>query len=94
MNKNKFGKYNLPTFIQYCKNCTRSNQRPHNMGEFNQKIDEKKNYVGINKKGLCGACEYYLEKDKIDWKKRENELQKLCNKHRKKDGNFDVIVPG
>ncbi len=94
MIKNKLGKYNLPTLVQYCKNCTRSNQRPHNMGEFNQKINEKKKYVGLNKKGLCGACEYYFEKDKIDWNKREIELEKLCNKYRKKDGNFDVIVPG
>lgn len=50
MIKNKLGKYNLPTLVQYCKNCTRSNQRPHNMGEFNQKINEKKNMLVLIKK--------------------------------------------
>ena len=80
MSKIKLGKYGLPTKVIFCKNCTRSNQRPHNIGEFNQKINEKKEYVGLNDKGMCGACEYYFEKDKIDWVKREKELIKLCNK--------------
>ena len=90
----KFGKYNLPIKVQFCKNCTRSNQRPHNLGEFNQKINEKKKYVGLNKKGLCGACEFYFEKEKINWKNREKQLQKLCNQYRKNNGEFDIIVPG
>ena len=94
MNKIKLGKYNLPTKVYFCKNCTRSNQRPHNLGEFNQKINEKKKYVGLNIRGLCGACQFYFEKQKINWIKREAELQKLCNKYRKNNGEFDIIVPG
>lgn len=30
----------------------------------------------------------------IDWEKREKELVALCNKHRSKDGSFDVVIPG
>ncbi len=42
MNKDKLGMYGLPTKVEYCSHCTRSNQRPHNVGEFLQKKIKKK----------------------------------------------------
>jgi len=43
---------------------------------------------------VCDACRHTYEKDHlIDWKKREDELLKLLDRHRSKDGNYDVIVP-
>jgi len=30
----------------------------------------------------------------VDWELREQELLLLLDKHRSKDGSFDVIVPG
>ena len=89
-----FGKYGLPLKVKFCKHCTRSNQRPHNLGEFSQKVGMKKKYVAFEKNGICDACHYYFEKQKIDWKKREKKLVTLCNKFRKKNGEFDVVVPG
>jgi len=65
--------------IIYCKNCTISNQRPN---------------VQFNDKGFCTACVYHEYKTRhIDWDKREKELAALCDKHRKEDGTWDVIVP-
>ncbi|GAG04047.1 unnamed protein product, partial [marine sediment metagenome] len=34
------------------------------------------------------------QKEKIDWRTREEELLKLLDKHRKSDGSYDCIVPG
>ncbi len=33
-------------------------------------------------------------KKKIDWEKRESELQDLCKKFRSRNGSYDVVVPG
>ncbi len=89
-----FGKYGLPLKVQFCKHCTRSNQRPHNLGEFNQQVGMKKEYVAFEKNGICDACHYYFEKQKISWEEREKKLVALCNKFRKKNGQYDVLVPG
>ena len=43
-------------------------------------------------KGLYG-CVNTIYKNQIDWDEREKELVKLLNKHRRKDGYWDVIVP-
>ena len=65
--------------IVFCKNCTMSNQRPR---------------IQFNEKGICSPCVYNEYKNKlINWDKREKELQILCDKHRKEDGTWDVIVP-
>ena len=44
--------------------------------------------------GICEACRWNLIKEnKIDWIKRENELQNLLDRFRSSDGSYDVIVP-
>jgi N-acetyl sugar amidotransferase len=69
----------LPKKVIFCKRCVVSNQRPR---------------TTFDKKGICSACRYHEKKHKIiDWKKRENELIKLLDKHRSRDGSFDVVVP-
>ena len=71
--------YNLPKKVIHCTKCTVSNQRPR---------------ITFDKNGVCSACRYGETKDKkIDWKLREKELQDLCDKHRRKDGYWDVVVP-
>ena len=42
--------------------------------------------------GVCSACINFAERKKINWKQREKTLWKLCNKIRKKNGDYDVIV--
>lgn len=71
--------YGLPVHVKYCSRCVISNQRPR---------------IEFNEQGVCSACEYAWRKHhEIDWAARERELVRLCDKHRSKDGSFDVIVP-
>ncbi|MCZ8157118.1 MAG: N-acetyl sugar amidotransferase [Leptospira sp.] len=71
--------YNLPTEIKFCKKCTVSNQRPR---------------IIFDEDGVCSACNFAeYKRNKIDWKLREAELVELCDKHRKSNGEYDVIVP-
>lgn len=68
-----------PTEVRFCTHCVVSNQRPR---------------ISFDAEGVCSACRYAERKHtKIDWEKREEELRKLCDAHRSKSGNFDVIVP-
>lgn len=84
-NKNKIKKknvlklYNLPKKVLFCKKCVMSNQRPR---------------ITFNKFGVCSACEFAkYKKFKINWKKREEELMRLLDKHRSKTNKNDIIVP-
>ena len=78
-NKNLIKKYNLPKDIFFCKNCTISNQRPR---------------ITFDKNGVCSACNYAnFKQTKINWEKRNIELEKLCERYRKKNGEYDVVVP-
>ena len=71
--------YNIPTEIKFCKRCVISNQRPR---------------IKFDEEGICSACRWTELKDnKIDWDKREQKLKDLLDKHRKSNGNYDVIVP-
>lgn len=76
----------LPATIRFCKRCVMSNQRPR---------------TDFNKEGVCSACLWAERKfaednapDAIPWKKREEELVALLEKHRSKSGNWDTVVPG
>lgn len=71
--------YNLPEEVLYCKKCTLSNQRPR---------------VTFDEQGLCSACFFSdYKKNKIDWQQREKELVQLCDRYRRSNGDYDVIVP-
>ena len=41
----------------------------------------------FNEDGICAPCQWA-------WEKREEELQVLLDRHRSKDGSYDVMVPG
>jgi len=79
MKRNLIELYNLPPKIKFCKKCTISNQRPR---------------ITFDENGVCSACNFAeFKRNKIDWQQREEELIELCNKHRKNNGSYDVIVP-
>jgi len=79
MKKNLIRLYNLPEKVKFCKKCTISNQRPR---------------ITFDANGVCSACNYNeFKRNNIDWKIREAELHTLCEKHRKVNGEYDVIVP-
>ena len=70
--------YNYPPEVQFCKLCTMSNQRPR---------------ITFDEHGVCSACNYAEYKKRIDWDAREHELKALCDRYRKGNGEYDVIVP-
>ena len=91
---NNTGKYGLPLNVKFCKTCTMNNQRPSSTLEFKQKKNESKKTISFNDDGICDACRYAVMKKSIDWKEREKELEELCNRFRRNDGRYDVILPG
>ena len=84
----------LPQDVIYCRTCTLSNQRPNTSTEFRNSIQAKKTFITFNQAGICPACEYSEQKTSINWTDREKELVELLNRFRKRDGSFDVLVPG
>ncbi len=88
------GKYGLPLDVKFCKLCTMNNQRPASTVEFKQKIGEKKKTLVFDSDGVCDACRYAEKKKGIDWSERHLELVELCNRYRRNDGRYDVVVPG
>ena len=69
----------IPKEVRWCKRCVISNQRPRNI---------------IDDNGICSGClNTDYKNNKIDWEKREKELEQLLDKHRRTDGYWDVIVP-
>ena len=82
--------FGLPESVIFCSKCVISNQRPRSVVEFKNKDNIKK---GMQIDKICDACKYNETKNKIDWEKREAELIKLLDKHRKPNG-YDCVVPG
>jgi len=69
----------LPQKVIFCKRCVTSNQRPR---------------IGFDDQGVCSACGYAAKKEtSFDWDERARMLKDLLDRHRSKDGSYDVIVP-
>jgi len=86
--------HGLPEKVVFCKRCVMSNQRPSSSVEFRHTAGKKHKTLHIDKDGVCDACRVAEQKEQIDWKKREDELLRLLDKHRRNDGHYDCIVPG
>ena len=87
--------YGLPEKVKFCKKCVISNQRPSSTVEFKHDDKSNKAVIEFDENQVCSACRYNEIKNKdIDWREREEYLHKLLDKHRSKDGSYDVIVPG
>jgi N-acetyl sugar amidotransferase len=87
-------KYGLPAEVIFCKRCVMSNQRPASTAEFKHTAQSKKTTLAIDEEGICDACRNAEHKNQIDWQKREEELVRLLDKHRRTDGGYDCLVPG
>jgi len=89
------GMFGLPLEVKFCRRCVISNQRPSSVVEHKSKTLDKKPTIHFDKDGVCDACRWAEMKHKtVDWKAREKELLKLLDRHRSKDGSYDVLVPG
>lgn len=87
-------KYGLPPEVAFCRRCVMSNQRPSSSVEFKHDKNRKVRSLHIDEEGVCDACRIAEQKEKIDWKAREEELVRLLDKHRRADGAYDCLVPG
>lgn len=77
--KDVAGQYKLPLEVKFCRRCTMSNQRPR---------------IQFDDEGICSACRFSdVKRTQINWKERDRELRDLCDRHRKGNGEYDVIVP-
>jgi N-acetyl sugar amidotransferase len=86
--------YGLPRNVKFCSKCVMSNQRPASAIEFKHTKESKKTTLNFDSEEVCDACRNAEVKDRIDWHKREEELIKLLDQHRSKDGSYDCLVPG
>ena len=90
----EYGKYGLSLDVKFCTKCTMSNQRPSSTVEFKNVKGEKKRPLTFDEHGVCDACNFAEKKKQIDWQDREKQLVELCDRFRRTDGRYDVVVPG
>lgn len=65
--------------IRYCSRCVMPETKPD---------------LQIDEEGVCSACRYYERRPSVDWGSRRDELIKVLERFRSKDGsNYDCIVP-
>ncbi len=66
--------------LNYCKKCILPNTRPN---------------ISYNyKKRLCSVCEQITKtEERINWKKRKKEFEKIISKVKKKNNLYDCIIP-
>ena len=64
--------------VFWCSNCLNMSTRPR---------------ITFDKRGWCNACQWSEEKQKIDWKPRQEELKNILEKYRSINGGFDCLVP-
>lgn len=64
--------------LRWCSNCLSMSTRPR---------------ISFENRGWCNACVWMEKKKTLDWASRQEELEKLLNKHRRNDGGFDCLVP-
>lgn len=63
--------------MKHCNKCTMPDTRPG---------------MEINEDGICLACQHYENRKNVDYKKRWTELENICNKYRKNDGQYDCLI--
>jgi N-acetyl sugar amidotransferase len=86
--------YGLPSEVRFCARCVMSNQRPSSSIEFRHTVDRQVATLHIADDGLCDACRFAEQKERIDWDERERELVQLLDRYRREDGAYDCLVPG
>ena len=63
--------------VFWCKSCISMSTRPR---------------ITFDQRGFCSACQWMEQKQKIDWSKRQEKLEKLLGKHRAGGRNYDCII--
>lgn len=94
MSENLEARFGLPQKVRFCRRCVMSNQRPCSSVEFKHTRDQRHRTLQLDDEGICDACRYAEQKERIDWKQREEQLLRLLDRHRRNDGHYDCIAPG
>ncbi len=64
--------------MKFCTRCIMPDTRPH---------------ITFDSNGVCIACQNNERKNNIKWDERFHELEKLCDKYRRKnEGEYDCII--
>ncbi len=80
--------------VRFCTRCVISNLRPTTTVESKHVRGEKKPTTRFDENGVCDACRWAeIKETEIDWAQREQELYDLCDRHRSRNGDYDVVVP-
>lgn len=64
--------------MRYCTKCVMPDTRPG---------------ISFNSDGVCSACQAFENRKNVDYNKRFEELEKLCNQHRGRNGaGYDCMI--
>ena len=80
--------------VIFCKKCVESNQRFMSSVQHKDQEGTQKKYASFDEHGVCLACRYFEKKKNFNWKEKEKNLEEILDKHRKTNGDYDVVVPG
>lgn len=65
--------------LKFCKKCLYPDIKPQ---------------LQFDENGICDACRWIDEKEKIDWDSRRKDLANILEKYKSKDGSkYDCIIP-
>jgi len=65
--------------MKFCTNCIMPDTKPD---------------LAFNEKGVCTACQAFMNRKEVNWDTRHKELLELVARYKSKDGsNWDCIVP-
>mgnify|MGYP001287285528 CR=1 FL=1 len=80
--------------VKFCVKCVESTERFLGSVTYEDRQGKNQQRTMFDENQTCSACLYYEYKKTINWKDREKELIELLNQYKKKDGSYDVLVPG
>lgn len=64
--------------MRYCKKCVMPDTRPG---------------IKFNEEGVCSACQSYEKRKQINWEKRQEEFEEICEKYRGMNSNgYDCAI--
>lgn len=64
--------------MKYCKKCVMPSTRPG---------------ISFDEEGICSACQAYEKRQTVDWQKRWEEFENICNKYRGMNGEgYDCAI--
>lgn len=87
-------RHGLPAEVLFCRRCVMSNQRPASSPEFKKQTSTDTPQSTFGENQICDACHYAAFKKNIDWEMRRQELEAVCDRFRRADGGYDVLIPG